>query len=79
MAGATVTLHAGDRTLTRFAAGGRSYFSHCDPRLVFGLGAGGVPGRLVVRWPSGEPTAERFDGLAAGRYHRVEQGKGARP
>ena len=74
--GATVTLATGDRILTRFACAGRSYFSHCDARLLFGLGGGTTVGRLTVRWPAGEPRVEHFDGLAIDRYHRVEQGAG---
>ena len=74
--GATVTLATPGRPLTRFACGGRSYLSHCDGRLLFGLGDAPAVGRLTVRWPSGEPRLEQFDGLAVDRYHRVEQGKG---
>jgi enediyne biosynthesis protein E4 len=74
--GAKLTLAVGDRTLTRFATAGRSYLSSSDPRRLFGLGAVGKVGRLTVRWPSGEPRVEHWDGLAADQYHRVEQGKG---
>ena len=73
--GAAVTLQAGDRTLSRFARAGRSYLSHPDDRLLFGLGDAAV-GRLTVRWPAGEPRVEHFDGRAADRYHTIEQGTG---
>jgi hypothetical protein len=71
--GARVELTVGERTLTRFAKGGGSYLSSGDRRLLFGLGAGGKPGRLTVTWPDG--GRQTFDGLAADRYHRIRQGK----
>jgi hypothetical protein len=60
------------RKLARFVKGGGSYASSGDRRLIFGLGTR-KPGRLTVTWPDG--SEERFDGLAAGRYHRIVQGE----
>jgi hypothetical protein len=74
--GARLTLEAGGRKLVRFATRGRSYLSHSDTRLLFGLGDAGSPGRLTVEWRTGSPRVEHFDGLAADRYHRLEQGRG---
>src|SRR5207248_2979311 len=51
--GAKVELHAGERTLTRFAKGGGSYLSSSDRRLLFGLGSETKPASLTVTWPSG--------------------------
>jgi enediyne biosynthesis protein E4 len=69
--GARAVLEVDGKRLTRFAKGGGSYASSGDRRLVFGLGTA-KPGRLTVTWPDG--SEQRFDGLAAGRYHRLAQG-----
>jgi hypothetical protein len=69
--GAKVELEVGKRTLTRFARGGGSYLSSGDRRLVFGLADETKRGRLTVTWPDG--SRQRFDGLAADRYHRIIQ------
>jgi hypothetical protein len=73
VAGATATLQAGGRTLTRFAKGGGSYLSTSDPRLLFGLGGVERVGRLTVRWPWG-PT-ETWEGLQADCYWEVREGQ----
>ncbi len=70
--GARAVLEVGGQRLARFVKGGGSYASSGDRRLIFGLGTG-KPGRLTVTWPDG--SEERFDGLAAGRYHRIVQGE----
>src|SRR5262249_29417394 len=72
--GAKATLQIDSRRLTRFAKGGGSYLSSSDRRLLFGLGASEKVGRLTVIWPFGQ--AERWDGLATDRYHRIEEGTG---
>ncbi len=69
--GARAVLEVDGQPLTRFLKGGGSYLSAGDRRLVFGLG-NAKPGRLTVTWPDG--TEQRFDGLAADRYHRIVQG-----
>ena len=70
VAGAKAVLEVGGQKLVRFVKGGGSYASSGDRRLVFGLGKG-RPGRLTVTWPGGRE--QTFDGLAAGRYHRIVQ------
>jgi hypothetical protein len=67
--GAKLVLHVGGRALTRWIAGGGSFLASHDRRVVFGLGRGGVPGTLEIRWPSGRE--QRVEGLAAGRYHDI--------
>src|SRR5262249_342565 len=69
--GATATLTAGDRRLTRFAKGGGSYARSGGRRLRFRLGKG-TPGRLPAKGPDG--TEQRFADLKADRYYRITQG-----
>ncbi len=71
--GSVAVLEVGEgRRLTRFAKGGGSYLSSNDPRLVFGLGAAGRPGRLTVRWSWGEEQS--WEGLEPGAYWEVREG-----
>ena len=70
--GAKAVWEAGTVRQTRFLAGGGSYASSGDRRLLFGLGEE-ANGRLIVTWPDG--TEERHDGLAVDRYYRVTQGQ----
>ena len=53
---------------------GSSYLSHSAPVLTFGLGAGTQIDRLEIRWADG--TEEAIEGLAAGKCHWIEQGRG---
>jgi hypothetical protein len=59
------------RKLTRLAVAGNSYLSSSDPRILFGLGQEESIRRLTIFWPSG--TVQTVDGLAAGKYHRIEE------
>ena len=77
VAGATVTLEVGSRQLVRLAKGGGSYCSSCDRRIVFGLGKTPATGRLTVQWPWGK--IDRWDGLTADRYHRLEEANANAP
>jgi enediyne biosynthesis protein E4 len=77
--GARLTLEVNGRRLVRFAKGGRSYLSACDPRQLFGLGEAGAIDRLTVEWPSGEPRTQQWPGLAVDRYWRLVQGDPAPP
>jgi hypothetical protein len=72
--GASLTLRAGDRTLSRRVHTDGSYASASDPRVVFGLGGFEGSADLGVRWPDG--SEEVFAGLATGRYHELVQGSG---
>jgi hypothetical protein len=71
--GARAILDVNGSRMTRFVKGGGSYASSGDRRLVFGLGKT-TPGHLTVIWPNGKE--QRFDGLTAGRYHRIVQEAG---
>lgn len=53
--GATVRLHVGDETQTRWVvAGSTSFSSGGPPEVHFGLGAADLVDRLEVVWPDGE-------------------------
>jgi hypothetical protein len=69
--GAVVRVTAGGRRTTQVRAGGTSYASASDPRLLFGLGAAERVERLEVRWPSGLLTV--MTDLPAGRYVTVRE------
>jgi tetratricopeptide (TPR) repeat protein len=75
--GARVEL-ARDRAppLVRRARADGSYASANDPRVLFGLGRppDAAHERVRVTWPDG--MAERFERLAAGRYHTLRRGEG---
>jgi hypothetical protein len=70
--GSTVILENGRRRLTRFAKGGGSYLAANDPRLLFGLGPDGKPGRITVKWSWGEK--QTWDGLEPGAYWELHEG-----
>ncbi len=65
------------RTFWRRIRTDGSYCSANDPRVIFGLGPGGVPKRLRVYWLSGQ--VEEWTGLEWGRYHVLRQGTGSPP
>jgi hypothetical protein len=73
IAGAKVTVEAGERRLTRFAKGGGSYLSSGDRRLLFGLAAEERIGRVTVFWPWGDE--QHWDGLAVDQYWRLIEGE----
>ena len=72
--GARVTVTAGGRSRTKVRAGGTSYLSASDPRLLFGLGEAPGVEQVEVRWPGGR--VERFGALAARRYVTLKEGNG---
>jgi hypothetical protein len=72
--GARVTLTAGGRSRTKVRAGGTSYLSASDPRLLFGLGEAPGVEQVEVRWPGGR--VERFGAFAARRYVTLKEGDG---
>ena len=69
--GAVVSVHLGDRILTRQAKGGGSYLSANDPRLLIGLGTVDHADRIEVRWPSGARST--LLAPESGRTHRVDE------
>jgi hypothetical protein len=69
--GARLTLEVGGQQLVRTLIGGGSYLSACDSRILFGLGPNQNPGKLTIRWPSGQQQV--FDGLRADRYWQIRE------
>jgi len=70
--GAKLILHSGKRELVRWVAGGASYLSSHDRRVVFGLSESPVASVSVeIRWPSGATQTEA--NLAVGRYHKIRE------
>jgi hypothetical protein len=70
--GAKLILQAGNRKLVRWIAGGSSYLSSHDKRVVFGLGKQAPESiSLQIRWPSGE--LQNVSGLKPGNYHVVRE------
>ena len=69
--GAVVTVTAGGRRQSRQLAGGGSYCSAHDPRLLFGLGSAEKVETIEVRWPSGATSALHH--LEARRYYPLQE------
>jgi hypothetical protein len=74
--GARVAWSAGGVVRERFRAGGGSYLSSHDPRLVLGLGTAAVVDWVEVRWPRPSTRVERFTKVPAGRYATLVEGTG---
>jgi hypothetical protein len=72
--GARVHILAGADQQWQEVRGGGSYLSQNDFRVHFGLGAAARVDRVEVRWPNGRE--ERWDGLAADRFHTLKEGSG---
>jgi hypothetical protein len=70
--GARLTLRSRERKLVRWIAGGSSYLSSHDKRVVFGLGPQAPQlTSLEIRWPDGQ--AESISGLEPNRYHVIRE------
>jgi hypothetical protein len=69
--GARVTVHAGDRVITRQIRPQQSYLSSGDPRAHFGLGDAQRVDRIVIRWPNG--STSEHEGGAANRVVTIDQ------
>jgi hypothetical protein len=69
--GAKVTLSVADRKLVRWLAGGASYLSSHDKRILFGLGGLGSNQtvNIEILWPSG--ARQTLTALKINRYHEV--------
>jgi enediyne biosynthesis protein E4 len=71
--GARVEVEAGGRKSTHFVAGGGSYLSASDRRVLVGLGDAERVDRVTVTWPSGRK--QEFRDLAANSGWRLTEGK----
>lgn len=69
--GAKITLSQSGRRFVRWIAGGSSYLSSHDKRVLFGLGATPQGGAVTaeIRWPSG--AVQKLSELKTGQYHKV--------
>ena len=78
--GATVTVEAGGKKLTRYVPGARGYLSQCEFPLTIGLGAIDKVDRVVVKWPGKDAGQEEFaiDGLNRAVEIKQGAGKGSR-
>ena len=74
--GARVTYQAGDLKRSRTKAGGGSYLSSHDPRLVLGLGKQTKIDWLDVKWPEPSGKTERFTQLPIDTYITLVEGEG---
>jgi hypothetical protein len=76
--GARVTLEAGGVVQRRQVLGGRSYLSHCELPLTFGLGTATKVDRVTIQWPgTNVPTQVVTDLEGVDRVVRVRQEGGA--
>jgi hypothetical protein len=74
--GARVAYQAGDLRRTAYKAGGGSYASAHDPRLVLGLGQRTKVDWLEVAWPQPSGKVERLTDLPLDRYITIVEGEG---
>jgi hypothetical protein len=74
--GAKVSYQSGDLRRSAYKAGGGSYASAHDPRLVLGLGTRAKVDWLEITWPQPSGKVERFTDIPAGRYITIVEGEG---
>ena len=71
--GARVTWSAGGLTRSRLKAGGGSYLSSHDPRMILGLGRVARCDWVEVRWPGPRGRVDRFAGLGINAYTTLSE------
>jgi len=71
--GARVTARYGGKTQAQEVLSQSSFYSCCDPRLHFGLGAASTAD-LEIRWPNGDK--ERVAKVAADQLAVIREGSG---
>jgi hypothetical protein len=74
--GARLTYQAGDLKRGRMKAGGGSYLSSHDPRVVLGLEKREKLDWIEVKWPLPSGRVERFTNLPVDRYITIVEGEG---
>ena len=74
--GARVRWTAGDLTRSLLKAGGGSFLSGHDPRLVLGLGKESVVSKLEIHWPLPSLKIDVFSHLPVDRYVTIVEGEG---
>ncbi len=70
--GATITVLADGKRISRLIAPGYSFLSSNDPRVHFGLGAAKAVDQIIVRWLDG--TEETFPGLNTDQIITLKKG-----
>ncbi|MFN7925527.1 MAG: CRTAC1 family protein, partial [Bryobacteraceae bacterium] len=71
--GARVTWSAGGVKQSRFKAGGGSYLSSHDPRMVLGLGKAAKCDWVEVEWPGPSGYTQRVVNPGINRYHALKR------
>jgi len=74
--GARIAYQAGDLRGSAYKAGGGSYLSAHDPRVVLGLGQRTKVDWLEVTWPQPSGKVERVTHLPVDRYITIVEGEG---
>jgi hypothetical protein len=69
--GAQVTVRWNGQQQVQEVSGGSGFCSQNQRRLNFGLGAGGTPDKVTVRWPSGK--VQELTRPEVNRVHKVEE------
>jgi enediyne biosynthesis protein E4 len=75
LAGTKVVIEADGKRWTRFVAGGGSYLSAHDPRVVIGLGPADHIERLAITWSHGPTEEWAGKDLGVDKYWRVTEGE----
>jgi hypothetical protein len=76
--GARVTYQAGDLKRSIAKAGGGSYLSCHDPRIVAGVGQRTKIDWLEIKWPQPSGVTEKLTDLPIDRYITVVEGQGVK-
>ena len=71
-----VHYQAGDLNRRLVKAGGGSFLSAHDPRIVLGLGKASRVDSLEVHWPRPGGEVEKFQNLPVDRYITIVEGQG---
>lgn len=73
--GAKISYKVGGLTRSVYRAGGGSYLSSHDPRIVLGLGQNAKIDSVDVTWPNPSGKTERFVDLPIDRYVTIVEGQ----
>jgi hypothetical protein len=74
--GAVISYQAGGRKYRRVKAGGGSFLSAHDPRVVLGLGKAEKIDSLEIHWPQPGGGVDRLQNLTVDRYITIVEGAG---
>lgn len=75
--GCRITYQAAGKLRHHAVAGGGSYQSAHDRRVILGMGDARTSGEITVRWPAG--TVDVFKDLPLRQYHVLKEGSGPKP